>query len=83
MEREPERFSITEPASHAVHLPATSPAWAEYYRRAKKNRRLAHGQHRQIQRETKRRRLRENIVMLGSTAAVGGLMALFYALLTR
>jgi hypothetical protein len=71
----------TEPTENTGHLPATSPAWAEYYRRAKETRRLGKGQHARIQLETKRRRRRANLMILASTAALLAVIAAFCALL--
>jgi hypothetical protein len=71
----------TEPPENSAYLPATSPAWAEYYRRAKKTRRLGKGQHARIQSEAKRRRRRANLMILASTAALLAVVAAFCALL--
>ena len=71
----------TEPSENSGHLPATSPAWVEYYRRAKETRRLGKGQHERIQLETKRRRRHANLVFIASTAALLAVIAAFCALL--
>jgi hypothetical protein len=73
---EPER---TEDSSY---LPATSPAWAQYYKDASQRRRLGKGQHRRIQHETKRRRRRENVIMVVSTVLVFVMTGGFYLLLS-
>jgi len=66
---------------NSPYLPATSPEWAQYYKRAKETRRLGKGQHASIQRATKRRRRRANLMLLASTVALGLTIAAFYALL--
>jgi len=71
----------TEPAEDSPYLPATSPSWAQYYKRAKETRRLGRGQHTRIQRETKRRRRHANAMILLSTAALIAVIAAFCALL--
>jgi hypothetical protein len=71
----------TEPTENPPYLPATSPAWAEYYRRAKETRRLGKGQHARIQSDTKRRRRYANLMILASTAALIAVIAAFCALL--
>jgi hypothetical protein len=71
----------TEPTEIPSYLPATSPVWAEYYKRAKETRRLGKGQHARIQRDTKRRRRHEYVMVLVSTAALLAVIAAFYALL--
>jgi hypothetical protein len=70
-----------EPTELSPYLPATSPEWAIYYRRAKQLRRLGKGQHARIQRETKRRRRQENMILVISTAALVAVIAAFWALL--
>jgi hypothetical protein len=76
METEPTENEPSEP-----YLPATSPAWAQYYKRAKETRRLGRGQHTRIQRDTKRRRRHANMMILVSTAALVAVIAAFCALL--
>lgn len=71
----------TEPAEDSPYLPATSPSWAQYYKRAKETRRLGRGQHKSIQRATKRRRRQANVMILVSTAALLAVIAAFCALL--
>jgi hypothetical protein len=71
----------TEPTENSPYLPATSPHWAQYYKRAKQLRRLGKGQHASIQRDTKRRRRQANLMLLVSTAALALVVAAFYALL--
>jgi hypothetical protein len=71
----------TEPTERHAYLPATSPAWAQYYKRAKETRRLGKGQHTRIQTETKRRRRQANMMILLSTALLVALFAAFCALL--
>jgi hypothetical protein len=70
----------TEPTENPPYLPATSPNWVTYYKRAKNDRRLGKGQHSAIQRETKRRRRRANLVMLVSTVLLAAVVAAFCAL---
>ena len=70
----------TEPTKNP-YLPASSPAWAEYYKKAKATRRLGKGQHGRIQTESKRRRRRANLMILASTAALLVVIAAFCALL--
>lgn len=71
----------TEPTENSSYLPATSPAWAEYYKNAKATRRLGKGQHSRIQSETKRRRRHANLMILLSTVALLAVIAAFCALL--
>jgi hypothetical protein len=71
----------TEPAEDSRYLPATSPSWAQYYKRARETRRLGKGQHTSIQRATKRRRRQANVMILVSTAALLAVIAAFCALL--
>jgi hypothetical protein len=71
----------SEPTESSRYLPATSPGWADYYKKARATRRLGKGQHARIQRESKRRRRRANVIALGSTALLGVVVAIFYALL--
>jgi len=71
----------TEPTETPAYLPATSPDWAQYYKRAKQTRRLGKGQHSRIQTETKRRRRQANLVFLGSIVFLLALVAVFYSLL--
>jgi hypothetical protein len=65
----------------SAHLPATSPEWAMYYKRARETRRLGRGQHRRIQRESVRRRRHANVMIVISTAALVAVFGLCYALL--
>jgi hypothetical protein len=71
----------TEPTENAGYLPATSPAWADYYSKAKETRRLGRGLHTRILRETKRRRRHANLVLIASTVALVAVIAAFCALL--
>jgi hypothetical protein len=71
----------TEPTESSAYLPATSPEWARYYKRARETRRLGRGQHRRIQRETQRRRRHANVMILVSTAALVAIFGLCYKLL--
>jgi hypothetical protein len=71
----------TEATETPAYLPATSPDWAQYYKRAKQTRRLGKGQHSRIQTETKRRRRKENLMVLGSIAFLIALVAVFYSVL--
>jgi hypothetical protein len=73
----------TEPTKNPAYLPATSPAWAEYYKKAKATRRLGKGQHARIHSESKRRRRRANLMILASTIALLVVIAVFCALLGR
>jgi hypothetical protein len=71
----------TEPTENSPYLPATSPAWAEYYKKAKATRRLGKGEHSRIQNESKRRRRHANLMILFSTVALLAVIAAFCALL--
>ena len=71
----------TEQDETSAYLPATSPHWVKYYRRAKETRRLGKGQHARIQADTKRRRRHENVMVLVSTVALIAVIAAFCALL--
>jgi hypothetical protein len=71
----------TEPTESSPYLPATSPAWAEYYKRAKETRRLGRGLHARIQTDSKRRRRHANLMIVISTAALLVVIAAFCALL--
>jgi hypothetical protein len=71
----------TEPTENSPYLPATSPAWAQYYKRAREMRRLGKGQHLSIRRDIKRRARKANLMILVSTAALVAAIAAFYALL--
>ena len=71
----------TELAENSGYLPATSPAWVDYYRRAKETRRLGRGLHTRIQRDTKRRRRHANLAVIASTVALLAVIAAFCALL--
>ena len=68
----------TEPTDNSPYLPATSPDWAAYYKRAKHDRRLGKGQHSSLQRETKRRRRQANLTVLISTALLAAVIVVFY-----
>jgi hypothetical protein len=70
-----------DPTENSPYLPASSPAWAQYYKRAKEARRIGKGQHSSIQRETKRRRRHEYVMVVVSTAALVAVIAAFCALL--
>jgi hypothetical protein len=63
------------------HSPATSPLWAQYYRRARELRRLGRGQNARIKLEIKRRRRRANAMIIVSTAALVAVVGIFYAIL--
>jgi hypothetical protein len=71
----------SEPTEPSPYLPATSPEWVQYYKRAKATRRLGKGQHSYIQRETKRRRRHEYVMVVVSTAVLAAVIAAFCALL--
>ena len=71
----------SETPQNEPYLPATSPAWARYYKNAKANRRLGKNQYAIIQRDTKRRRRQANLMILVSTAALLAVVAAFCALL--
>jgi hypothetical protein len=71
----------TKPTENSAYLPATSPAWADYYRKAKETRRRGRGLHTRIQLETKRRRRHANLMLLASTVALVAVIAAFCALL--
>ena len=71
----------TERTENSPYLPATSPAWAQYYKKARATRRLGKGQHSRIQKETKRRRRHANLMILFSTVALLAVIAAFCALL--
>ena len=71
----------TEPTEDSPYLPATSPAWVEYYKRARASRRLGKGQYARIQSESKRRRRHANLMLLLSTVALLAVIAGFCALL--
>jgi hypothetical protein len=60
-------------------MPPTSPEWAAYYKRAKQTHRLGKGQH--PEKEAKRRRQRELIIALASTAVLVAVFAICAALL--
>ena len=70
-----------EPTENSTYLPATSPAWADYYKKAKVTRRLGKGEHRRIQSDAKRRRRQANVMLLVSTIALLAVVAAFCALL--
>jgi hypothetical protein len=70
-----------ESTENSPYLPATSPAWAKYYKEAKATRRLGKGQHSAIQRDTKRRRRQANMIFVASTAALLAVIAAFCAIL--
>jgi hypothetical protein len=71
----------SEPTENSTYLPATSPAWADYYKKAKGTRRLGRGEHRRIQYDAKRRRRQANVMLLVSTVALLAVVAAFCALL--
>jgi hypothetical protein len=70
-----------EPTETPTYMPASSPSWAGYYRRAKETRRLGKGQYAHLQRETKQRRRHANLMILVSTVALAAVVAACYALL--
>ena len=57
-------------------------AWENYYKQASRRRR-ASGGGRQLREEKRRRRVRERLGLAISAALVGGLMLIFYMVLTR
>ncbi len=57
-------------------------AWDNYYKQASRRRRAAGGG-RQLREEKRRRRVRERVGLAISAALVGGLMLVFYLVLTR
>jgi hypothetical protein len=57
-------------------------AWDNYYKQASRRRRASGGS-RQIREDKRRRRIRERIGLAISAALVGGLMLIFYMVLTR
>jgi hypothetical protein len=71
----------SEPTERSPYLPATSPDWVQYYKRAKETRRLGKGQYSAIQRDTKRRRRQANLALVGSTALLLAVIAAFFAIL--
>jgi hypothetical protein len=71
----------SEPSEPTQYLPATSPEWSAYYKKAKATRRLGRGQHARIQTEAKRRRRQANIVALASTALLVVVVMICAALL--
>ena len=71
----------SEPTERSPYMPATSPGWVQYYKRAKETRRLGKGQHARIQRDSKRRRRQANLVLLASTALLVAMIAAFCAIL--
>jgi hypothetical protein len=71
----------SEPTDSGPYMPASSPAWAQYYKRAKATRRLGKGQYAFIQRDSKRRRRQANLVLVASTALLVAVIAAFCAIL--
>jgi hypothetical protein len=57
-------------------------AWDNYYKQASRRRRAAGGG-RQLRDEKRRRRIRERLGLTISAALVGGLMLIFYLVLSR
>ena len=57
-------------------------AWDNYYKQASQRRRASGGS-RQIREEKRRRRIRERVGLAISAALVGGLVLIFYLVLTR
>jgi hypothetical protein len=57
-------------------------AWDRYYKQASRRRR-AMGGGRQLREEKRRRRIRERVGLAVSAGLVGGLMMIFYHVLTR
>lgn len=76
--------SLNSPESdaQASALSASWAAWERYYKQASRRRR-AMGGGRSLREEKRRRRVRENVGMAISAALVGGLMLIFYVVLTR
>jgi hypothetical protein len=71
----------SEQSQGASYLSPTAPEWVDYYKRAKRIRRLGKGQHARIQSESKRRRRQANVMLFASTALLLGAIAGFCALL--
>ncbi len=71
----------TEQSQGAPYLSPTAPEWVDYYKRAKRTRRLGKGQHARIESESKRRRRQANVMLFVSTALLLGAVAGFCALL--
>jgi hypothetical protein len=70
----------TETTRLSARLSPTSPDWAVYYKRAKETRRLGKGQN--IRAESKRRRRKEYLFILASTAALAAIIAVCLSVLS-
>jgi hypothetical protein len=68
--------------AQATALSNSWAAWENYYKQASRRRR-ASGGGRQLREEKRRRRVRERLGLAISAALVGGLMLIFYLVLTR
>jgi hypothetical protein len=68
--------------AQATALSNSWAAWDNYYKQASRRRRAAGGG-RQLREEKRRRRVRERVGLAISAALVGGLMLIFYLVLTR
>lgn len=68
--------------AQAAALSKSWAAWDNYYKQASRRRRAAGGG-RQLREEKRRRRVRERVGLAISAALVGGLMLIFYLVLTR
>jgi hypothetical protein len=68
--------------AQATALSNSWAAWDNYYKQASRRRRASGGS-RQIREEKRRRRIRERVGLAISAAFVGGLMLIFYLVLTR
>ena len=68
--------------AQALALSNSSAAWDNYYKQASLRRRAAGGG-RQLHEEKRRRRIRERLGLVISAGLVGGLMLIFYLVLSR
>jgi hypothetical protein len=68
-----------EPTEKSPYWPATSPLWAQYYKRARESRRFGKGQHGLIRTELKRRRRQAHLMILASTVALAAVISAFFA----
>lgn len=80
MEQAPTSTPATD--AQATALSNSWVAWENYYKQASRRRRAAGGG-RQLREEKRRRRVRERVGLAISAAVVGGLMLIFYLVLTR
>jgi hypothetical protein len=74
--------STTTTDAQASALSQSWAAWDNYYKQASRRRR-ASGGGRQLREEKRRRRIRERVGLAISAAVVGGLMLIFYLVLSR